>query len=96
MIAELRIGLADVEISAGNHAAARAQLDEIDARLAQAPEQSSWYIAEAKRVRARLEHVRGNDRDARVLLDEAEALLTELDDPALVQRIAALRAEIDG
>jgi tetratricopeptide (TPR) repeat protein len=96
MVVELRIGLADVEVSAGNYAAALAQLDDVDARLAQAPEESRWYIAEAKRVRARLEHLRGNDRAARVLLDEAEALLTDLDDPALVQRIAALGAEIDG
>jgi tRNA A-37 threonylcarbamoyl transferase component Bud32/tetratricopeptide (TPR) repeat protein len=96
MVVELRIGLADVELSAGDYSAAIAQLDEVDARLALATEESSWYIAEAKRVRARLEHLRGNDRAARALLDQAEALLTDADDPALVQRIAALRAELDG
>ena len=96
MIVELRLVLAVLEIDVGDFAAADVQLDDVEARIAASEENVSWYRAEVKLLRAQSQHRQGRDREARALLGEAEALLTETDDPALVQRVAALRAELEG
>ncbi|HLT39319.1 MAG TPA: tetratricopeptide repeat protein, partial [Enhygromyxa sp.] len=90
---ELRFGLIELELGSGEFAAAQAQLDAVESRLD--PDQPSWHLAVARLHRAVLEHGRGRDREARALLDQVDAMLTEEDEPQLRERAATLRSELD-
>jgi ATP/maltotriose-dependent transcriptional regulator MalT len=89
------LGLADLELTLGDFASAQEQLAEVERLIGDSAEDSGWYLPEVRLVQARSEHLRGRDRQARALLDEAEGLLEATADPALMQRVAALRTDLD-